>query len=189
MTGCVQSRCRRVRSVRKQPNNRINDSIAWGVYKYHLAGLGSHSWSFLLRIHPSEPSQSSLTHFAWLIHHLVRLESIQLHCFEWLHLEKLGDYVLLRDSLVTLGDCRHLDGLVQWGSLSGGRCLSSAPIVVIVRGSWAFLWEITKGIFSGLLVAYGSPSCVGYVALGCRLGMWCLLAHEPPSGWIATTGT
>jgi hypothetical protein len=29
----------------------------------------------------------------------------------------------------------HLDGLEQRGSLSGGWCLSPAPIVVIVRGS------------------------------------------------------
>jgi hypothetical protein len=37
-------------------------------------------------------------------------------------------------SLVTLGGSYHLDGLVQQGSLSGGWCLSLAPIVVIVRG-------------------------------------------------------
>jgi hypothetical protein len=36
---------------------------------------------------------------------------------------------------VTLGGCRHLDGLEQRGSSSEGRCLSPAPIVVIVRGS------------------------------------------------------
>ena len=53
---------------------------------------------------------------------------------ECLHLEALG----VRVSLVTLGGCRHLDGLVQRESLSGGWCLSPAPIVVIVRGSCAF---------------------------------------------------
>jgi hypothetical protein len=99
-----------------------------GCYKRWLASLGSYSWLFLLRIHPSEPSHSSLTHLAWLIHHLVRLESIQVHCFEWLHLEALGDCVSLWDSLITLGGCRHLDGLVQRGSLSGGRWLSPALI-------------------------------------------------------------
>jgi len=39
---------------------------------------------------------------------------------ECLHLEALGIRVSLRDSLVTLGGCRHLDGLEQQGSLSGG---------------------------------------------------------------------
>jgi hypothetical protein len=34
----------------------------WGLYKRRVAGLGSLSWPFLLRIHPSEPRQSSLTH-------------------------------------------------------------------------------------------------------------------------------
>ena len=37
--------------------------------------------------------------------------------------------------LLLLGGCRHLDSLEQRGSSSGGRCLSLAPIVVIVRGS------------------------------------------------------
>ena len=32
---------------------------------------------------------------------------------ELLHLEALGIHVLLRDSLVALGSCHHLDGLVQ----------------------------------------------------------------------------
>jgi hypothetical protein len=54
---------------------------------------------------------------------------------ECLHLEALGVRVSLRDSLVTLGDCCHLDSLEQRGSSSGRRCLSSALIVVIVRGS------------------------------------------------------
>ena len=39
---------------------------------------------------------------------------------ECLHLEALGVRVLLRDSLVTLGGYRHLDGLEQRGSSSGG---------------------------------------------------------------------
>ena len=40
--------------------------------------------------------------------------------FECLYLEALGVHVLLWDSLVTLGGCRHLDGLEQRGSSSGG---------------------------------------------------------------------
>ena len=54
---------------------------------------------------------------------------------EYLHLEALGVRVSLRDSPITLGGCRHLDGLEQRGSSNGGRCLSLAPIIVIVRGS------------------------------------------------------
>ena len=54
---------------------------------------------------------------------------------ECLDLEALGVCVSLRDSLITLGGCHHLDGLEQRGSWSRGWGLSSAPIVVIVRGS------------------------------------------------------
>ena len=39
---------------------------------------------------------------------------------ECLHLEALDVRVSLRDPLVTLGGSRHLDGLEQRGSLSGG---------------------------------------------------------------------
>ena len=39
---------------------------------------------------------------------------------ECLHLEALGVHVSLRDSLVALSGYRHLDGLEQQGSLSGG---------------------------------------------------------------------
>ena len=39
---------------------------------------------------------------------------------EYLHLEVLGVLVSLQDLFVTLGGCRHLDGLEQRGSLSGG---------------------------------------------------------------------
>ena len=39
---------------------------------------------------------------------------------ECLHLEALGVRVSLRDLLITLGGCRHLDDLEQRGSSSGG---------------------------------------------------------------------
>ena len=43
---------------------------------------------------------------------------------ECLHIEALGVRVSLRDSLVTLGDCHHLDDLKQRGSLAEvGDCL------------------------------------------------------------------
>ena len=54
---------------------------------------------------------------------------------ELLHLEALGIRVSLRDSFVALGGYRHLDGLEQRGSSSEGWWLSSALIMVIVRGS------------------------------------------------------
>jgi hypothetical protein len=50
-------------------------------------------------------------------------------------------------------------------------------------------WEITKGISSRLRVACRSPSCVGCAAPSCEFGVWCQLAREPLSGWIATTRT
>jgi hypothetical protein len=65
----------------------------------------------------------------------VRLKENPSALLECLHLEALSVHVSLRDSLVTLGDCRHLDDLEQRGSSSGGWWLSPAPIVVIVRGS------------------------------------------------------
>ena len=40
--------------------------------------------------------------------------------------------------LVTIGVCGHLDGPVICGLSSGGRRLSPALIIVIVRGSCAF---------------------------------------------------
>ena len=52
---------------------------------------------------------------------------------ECLHLKALGVRISLRDLLVTLGGCHHLDGLEQRGSSSRGRCLSLALIMLIVR--------------------------------------------------------
>jgi hypothetical protein len=39
------------------------------------------------------------------------------------------------------------------------------------EGFLTFPWWRAKRYSSGLLVAYGSPSCVGYAALDCRLGV------------------
>ena len=112
--------------------------------------------------------------------------SVLLEC---LHLEALGVCVSLRDSLVTLGGCRHLDDLEQRGSLSGGRWLSPTSIVVIVRSSWPFPSGEPKGILVNCSWLVWSSSCVGCVAPYWGFGMWCQLAHEPPSEWIATTRT
>ena len=43
----------------------------------------------------------------------MRLEENPSAFLEYLHLEALGVRVSLRDSLVTLGGCCHLDGLEQ----------------------------------------------------------------------------
>jgi hypothetical protein len=108
-----------------------------GAYISGLANSCSLFCPFVSIIHPSEHSQHSLTHLAWLDHYIMRFKSIQVYCFEWWHLEALGDCVLLWSLLVTLGGFRHLDGLVQWGSSSRERCLFLTPM--ILRGSWPFL--------------------------------------------------
>ena len=92
-------------------------------------------------------------------------------------------------SLVTLGGCRHLDGLEQRGSSSRGWWLSPAPIVVIVRGSWPFPDGEPKGTLVNCSWLVWSPSCVGCVAPYWGFGVWCQLAREPPSEWITTMRT
>ena len=108
---------------------------------------------------------------------------------EWLHLEALGVRVLLWDLLVTLSGCHHLDGLEQWGLSSGCWWLSRTPIVVIVRGSWPFPSREPKGTLVNCSWLVWSSSCVGCVAPYWGFGVWCQLAREPPSGWIATMRT
>jgi hypothetical protein len=106
-----------------------------------------------------------------------------------LHLEALGVHVSLQDSLVTLGGCHHLDGLEQQGSSSGGWWLSQALIMVIVRGSWPFSGGEPKGTLVDCLWLMWSSSCVSCVAPYWGFGVWCQLAREPPSEWIAITRT
>jgi hypothetical protein len=108
---------------------------------------------------------------------------------ECLHLEALSVRVSLWDSLVTLGGYRHLDGLEQRGSSSGGRWLSPAPIMMIVRGSWPFPGGEPKGTLVDCSWLVWSSSCVGYAAPYWGFGMWCQLAREPPSELIATMRT
>jgi hypothetical protein len=91
--------------------------------------------------------------------------------------------------LVTFDVCWHLDNPVIGGSSSGGRWLSSAPIIVIVRGSCAFPGEVPKVTLVDCSWHVWSSSCVGCVAPDYGFGVWCQLAHEPPSEWIATTRT
>jgi hypothetical protein len=117
----------------------------------------------------------------------VRLGENPSALLECLHLEALGVCVLLWDSLVTLGGCRHLNGLEQRGLSSGGWWLSLAPIVVIVRGSWPFPSGEPKGTLVGCSWLVWSSSCVGCEAPYWGFGVWCQLAREPPSEWIATT--
>ena len=108
---------------------------------------------------------------------------------ECLHLEALGVRISLLDSLVTFDGCRHLYGLEQRGSSSGGWWLSSAPIVVIVRGSWPFSSGEPKGTLVNCSWLVWSSSYVGCAAPYWGFGMWCQLAREPPSEWIAIMRT
>jgi hypothetical protein len=119
----------------------------------------------------------------------VRLGENPSALLECLHLEALGSCILLQDSLVTFGGCCHLDGLDQWGSSSRGWWLSPALIMVIVRGSWPFLGGEPKGTLVDCSWLVWSSSYVGCVAPYWAFGMWCQLAHEPPSEWITTTRT
>ena len=106
---------------------------------------------------------------------------------EWLHREALGDCVSLRVWLVTLGGCRHLDGLEQRGSSSEGWWLSPALIVVIVRGYWPFSGGEPKGTLLDCSWLVWSLSYVGCVAPYRGFDVWSQLAREPPSEWIAIT--
>ena len=108
---------------------------------------------------------------------------------ECLHLEALGVRVSLQDSFVTQGGCRHLDGFDQRGSSSGRWWLSPAPIVVIVSGSWPFPSREPKGTLVNCLWLVWSSSYVDCAAPYWGFSVWCQLAYEPPSKWIATTGT
>jgi hypothetical protein len=112
--------------------------------------------------------------------------SVLLEC---LHLEALDVHVSLWILLVALGGCYHLNGLEQRGSSSGERWLSLAPIVVIVRGSWSFPDREPKGTLVDCSWLVWSLSCVGCAAPYWGFGVWCQLAREPPSQWIATIRT
>jgi hypothetical protein len=119
----------------------------------------------------------------------VRLGEDPSALLECLHLEAFGDCVSLRDSLVTLGGCCHLDVLEQWGSSCRGYWLSLAPIMVIVRGSWPFPGGEPKSTLVDCSWLVWSSSCVGCAAPYRGFGVWCQLVCEPPSEWITTTRT
>ena len=104
-------------------------------------------------------------------------------------IEALRDCVLLWFLLLLLEFCWLLDGLEHWGSLSREWCLFSRSDQWIVWGFEPTSWEITKGITSRLLIACGSPSCIGCTALGYGFIMWYQLAREHPSACIAITRT
>ena len=111
----------------------------------------------------------------------MRLEENPSALLECLHLEALDVRVSLRDSLVTLGGCRHLDSLEQRESSSGGWWLSPALIVVIVRGSWPFPGGEPKGTLVDCSWFVWSSYYVGCAAPYWGFGVWCQLAREPPS--------
>jgi hypothetical protein len=105
---------------------------------------------------------------------------------EWLHLEALGVRVSLWDSLVTLGGCHHLDGLVQQGSSSGDWWLSPTPIM---RGSWPFPDRESKGTLVDCSWLVWFSSCVGCATPYWGFGVRYQLAREPLSEWITTVRT
>jgi hypothetical protein len=143
----------------------------WSLYKRCLASSCSLSCLFALTKQPCELSQSPPTH---LYHWFIIFMSLGMNpsvLLEWLHLEALGDCVSLRILLVSLGGYCHLDGLVQRGSSSRGRCLSLAPIVVIVRNSWPFPDGDQKGTLVDCSWLVWSSSCVDCVTSDCELGV------------------
>jgi len=90
--------------------------FVWGAYKYVLAGLRLTLLVFLTTRHLCEPKQTLSTHLLHRLTIFVRLRMIQVHLLEWLHLVALGDCFGC-DFLVTLGGCRHIDGLEQRRSI------------------------------------------------------------------------
>ena len=61
--------------------------------------------------------------------------------------------------------------------------------VVIARGSWPFPGGEPKCTLVDCSWLVWSSSCVGCAAPYWGFGVWCQLAREPPSEWIATTRT
>ena len=88
---------------------------------------------------------------------------------------------------LTLG-C-YIYGPMIGGSSSRGRWLSLASIIVIVKGSCAFSGGAPKATLVDCTWLVWSLSCVGCAAPYWGFGMWCQLACQPPSEWIATTRT
>ena len=91
--------------------------------------------------------------------------------------------------LVTLGVCRLLNGLEKQRRVDKSWWLFLATSRCFVRGSCASPDGAPKATLVDYAWLVWSPSCVGCVAPDCGFYVWCLLAHEPPSRWITTTGT
>jgi hypothetical protein len=83
--------------------------------------------------------------------------------------------------LVTLGVCRHLDGPVIGGSLSGvGDCLRPRSVACV--GSWPSPCEEPKGTLLDCLCHWATSLVRRFLQRPCGgLGVWYLLAPEPPS--------
>jgi hypothetical protein len=146
-----------VRSTRRDPNQRANDSILLGAYKYILASPRLTLLALWHIWHPCGPKKhlplisildsSSKWNWEWFLVHLL----------EWLHLVALEDRCGC-GVLVTLGGCHHLDGLEQrWRSgtcwwlfvASSGDC----------EGSCTFPDGKPKGNSSRLLVSLSYLTC------------------------------
>ena len=87
-------------------------------------------------------------------------------------------------------ECEQSDGTTSTlYRKDGGHCKWPASIMVIVRGSWPFSGREPKGTRVNCSWLVWSSSCVGCAAPYWGFGMWCQLAREPLSEWIATTRT
>ena len=87
-----------------------------------------------------------------------------MHLLEWLHLVALGIRVALRISLVSLGGCHHLDGLVQRRRIDMSWWLFVA-ISGDCEGSCTFPDGAPKGNSSKLLVSLSYLTCGSVLAV------------------------
>jgi hypothetical protein len=148
-------------------------ALFWGdAYLRCLASLGSLSWPFLLRIHPSEPSAFP-SHSSCLIDSSFGEIGEHPSALLWVIVSR-GTWWL----------CFIADfACYSWWLLTP-RWLGAARIVerrkVIVSGSnrgdceefLTFTRRRAKRYSSGLLIVCGSSSCVGCAAPDCGLGVW-----------------
>jgi hypothetical protein len=154
------------------PLKGVTASEPLGLYKWNLASSSTHSWTFWSLIYPCELSQTSPTHsLAWLCIQ-VSCEWSKVHLLEWLYLVSLGA-LFCCGFLITLGGCRHLDGLEQWRSFG---------MLVIVRGHSLWSCEGFLGLFPGRVPKVILMECLWLVYL-CRflrhpcVGFWLVYAN------------
>jgi hypothetical protein len=89
--------------------------------------------------------------------------------------------------LVTLGDCRHLDGwwLIDWW---GDLVIVSSPIKVTLWGVVMIPSGVLNINSSGLLVSLSYRTCVWVLAVPCGASAWGPSTKEPPRCWSTQRG-